>query len=984
MKQFYILLISFVGLSALTAQETFPENGAADHHEGLYFLTGATIHPSPRSVLEKGDIILRRGTIVSVGKNLDPPAGAVKIDMSGKHIYSSFIELSSHYGIPEADYLESRPSQQKLTSGKKGAFYWNESLVPEYDASSEFHHKENDAAAYRKAGIGTLLTHRANGIVRGSGLLTTLAEEAPHLTILETKASSHLSFTKAKSYQSPPSSQMGMIALLRQLYLNGEWYQIAGKKEQVNLSLDAWLDLKNLPQFFSVSDKLEILRAAKIAKEFNNIYIIEGNGDEYQRAAEIARTGMPLIVPVNFPDPYDVEDPLDADRVSLHQMKHWEWAPKNLSILEEHKIPFALTTKGLKKKEDFLPHIRKAIRYGLSEEEALRALTTRPAKWLNQGSRLGQLKKGFIANFLVTDGPVFHPKTKILENWIQGKAYHIQKGNSALAGSVFDLELEHKKYSLEVNTSATSVALTSSGGKEISGTIREELDRILIIFQNEEGEYLRLNGTTEGKDLTGQYRDNAGNIKNFQAEFREKKDQKDPEPAQDSVHIESELTYPFIAYGRTKMPEEKTYLIQNTTVWTNTADGIRKSTDVLIKDGKIAAIGQLDVPAGAEVIDGQDMHLTPGIIDEHSHIAISKGINEGTLASSAAVRIGDILNSEDINIYRQLGGGVTTSHILHGSANPIGGQAALIKLRWGAAPEKLKMEGADPFIKFALGENVKQSNWGEQNTVRFPQTRMGVEQLYEDYFTRALEYGELKKGQKPYRKDLEMETLLEILEGKRFITCHSYVQSEINMLMHLADRYNFKINTFTHILEGYKVADKMKSRDIAAATFSDWWAYKYEVIDAIPYNATIMHDVGIVTALNSDDAEMARRLHSEAGKAIKYGGMSPEEALKLVTLNPAKMLHIDDRVGSIVPGMDADVVLWNGPPLSTFTRAEKTFVDGKLFFDREENKAMAEEVRKERNRLIRKMLQEKRGGAKTQKPDHQPEKEYHCDTSESF
>lgn len=984
MKHLYLILSFLLCVISANTQETFPENGAADHRENSYFLTNATIHTSPEETIENADLIIRRGIIIAAGKNLKKPEGAVRFDLTGKHIYPSFIDLSSHYGIPEAQYNESRPAQQKLTSGKKGAFYWNESLIPEYNAFEEFHHNQKEAADYRKAGIGTLLTHRGNGIVRGSGLLTTLGDEPPHLTILNAKASSHLSFTKAKSYQSPPSSQMGMIALIRQLYLNGEWYQIAGKDEQTNLSLEAWQHLKSLPQFFHVSDKLEILRAAKIAQEYNNIYIIEGKGDEYQRAETIAKTGMPLIVPVDFPDPYDVEDPLDADRVSLHQMKHWEWAPKNLQILEEHNIPFAITSNGLKNKNDFLPHIRKAIQYGLSDKEALKALTTRPAEWLRQKDRIGQIKEGFIANFLITDGPIFDQQTLILENWIQGKPYKIHPEKSSLAGTKYELDTGDKKYQMETDQTGSKITLNSPGQNTLKGEINTELDRVFILFENEEGEYFRFNGRTHGNDIIGYYTTSSGESRNFRARYLSKQKPHTGASSSDTIHIESKFTYPFMAYGSSQLPETKTYLIKNATVWTNTEDGILKNSDVLLKNGKIEKIGSIDPPSGAIVIEAENMHLTPGIIDEHSHIAISKGINEGTLASSAAVRIGDILNSEDINIYRQLAGGVTTSHILHGSANPIGGQAALIKLRWGYSPEELKMEGADPFIKFALGENVKQSNWGDQNTIRFPQTRMGVEQLYEDYFTRAREYGEIKKGQKPYRKDLEMETLLEILEGKRFITCHSYVQSEINMLMHLADRHNFKINTFTHILEGYKVADKMKNRDIAAATFSDWWAYKYEVIDAIPYNAAIMHDVGIVTALNSDDAEMARRLHSEAGKAIKYGGLTEEEALKLVTLNPAKMLHIDDRVGKIKKGMDADVVLWNGSPLSTFTRAEKTFVDGKLFFDRQENEKMAEEIKRERNRLIQKMIREKKGGSRTQKPDPRPDHEYHCETLESF
>lgn len=306
----------------------------------------------------------------------------------------------------------------------------------------------------------------------------------------------------------------------------------------------------------------------------------------------------------------------------------------------------------------------------------------------------------------------------------------------------------------------------------------------------------------------------------------------------------------------------------------------------------------------------------------------------------------------------------------------------MIKLRWGAAPEDLKLEGADPFIKFALGENVKQSNWGEANTVRFPQTRMGVEQVYEDHFTRALEYGERKDKGIPYRKDLEMDALLEILNGERFITCHSYVQSEINMLMHLAERYGFQINTFTHILEGYKVADKMKDHGVAGSTFSDWWAYKYEVIDAIPYNATMMHDVGVLTSLNSDDAEMGRRLNAEAGKTVKYGGLTEEEAFKLVTLNPAKMLHIDDRVGRIRKGMDADVVLWNAHPLSVFASAQKTFIDGRLYFDREENEKTEALIAAERRRLIQAMIRAKKGGTPTQKAEVKIEPEYHCDTLE--
>jgi imidazolonepropionase-like amidohydrolase len=354
------------------------------------------------------------------------------------------------------------------------------------------------------------------------------------------------------------------------------------------------------------------------------------------------------------------------------------------------------------------------------------------------------------------------------------------------------------------------------------------------------------------------------------------------------------------------------------------------------------------------------------------------------------VRIADNLNPDDINMYRQLSGGVTSSHILHGSANTIGGQTQLIKLRWGADDNTLKFEGSDGFIKFALGENVKRASSSSGNQ-RFPDTRMGVEQVLADAFSRAKDYEAaikaasaaepqpVAKGKKssvpaavdPYtkvRRDLELEALVEIMNKKRFITCHSYVQSEINAAMKVGEKYGFSFNTFTHILEGYKVADKMKAHGAAASTFSDWWNYKMEVIDAIPYNAALMTQVGLNVAINSDDAEMARRLNQEAAKSIKFGGMSEVDALKMVTINPAKMLHVDNRVGSIKVGKDADIVLWNENPLSIYAKAEKTIVDGVVYFDRQKDTEARKQMNTERNRLIQKMNGEKRSGAPTAAP----------------
>lgn len=300
----------------------------------------------------------------------------------------------------------------------------------------------------------------------------------------------------------------------------------------------------------------------------------------------------------------------------------------------------------------------------------------------------------------------------------------------------------------------------------------------------------------------------------------------------------------------------------------------------------------------------------------------------------------------------------------------------------GENADGLIYDNSPKFIKFALGENVKQSR--STNGTRFPQTRMGVEQLFIDYFTRAKEYDALKKSGKPYRKDIELEVLAEILNKERFISCHSYVQSEINMLMKVAEKFDFNVNTFTHILEGYKVADKMAKHGVGGSTFSDWWAYKYEVIDAIPFNAAIMHNAGVTVAINSDDREMSRRLNQEAAKTMKYGGLSELDAWNTVTINPAKLLHIDDRVGSIKIGKDADMVLWSHNPLSIYAKVEKTIIEGKVYFDREEDQRKRANIKKEKAKLINMMLQEKLGGGKTRVPMKRQDRDFECDTMEEL
>ncbi|RZJ19820.1 MAG: amidohydrolase, partial [Acinetobacter sp.] len=750
-----------------------------------------------------------------------------------------------------------------------------------------------------------------------------------------------------------------------------------------------------LPQIFEADGWANILRVDKIAKEFGKTFIIKSTGDEYQRIDAVKATGATLIIPVNFPKAFDVEDPTEARNLSLAQLKGWELAPTNPGILEKAGIKFALTTSGLDAPSAFWASVQQAITAGLTEKQALMSVTEIPAAMLGISDKVGSIEKGKLANFLITSDNIFKTGNIIYENWVQGKRFVVSKMDVTDLRGTYNLNIDGIGSTLLKITgtaAAPMAAIERLGADSVktNATFTRSGDWVTITFnlkKNPVGD-VRLSGFLTSASpvaFSGDVIVNSIAAGHWSGTFKEaaKEMPKRDEPVKAPATIGS-LIFPFIAFGTDKLPAQESVLLKNATVWTNEKEGILQNADVLLEGGKIKAVGKNLSAGAAKVIDATGKHITAGIIDEHSHIAGSGGINEGAQSVSSEVRIGDILNSEDVNIYRQLAGGVTTSQILHGSANPIGGQSQLIKLRWGKLPEELKFAGADGFIKFALGENVKQSS--SQNNQRFPATRMGVEQTFVDAFSRAKDYEKaLSVKGNNVRRDLELDALVEILNNKRFITCHSYVQSEINMLIHVADSLGFKINTFTHILEGYKVADKMKAHGIAGSTFSDWWAYKMEVQEAIPYNGKIMHNVGITTAFNSDDAEMARHLNQEAGKSVLYGGVPEEEALKLVTLNPAKMLHIDNKVGSLKVGKDADVVIWSANPLSIYARAEKTFVDGIAYWDMDRDAQVQVAQKADKARIIQKLLESKNAGARTQRPmGERTPRLYHCESQEDY
>lgn len=1004
------ILFPLLLLTTISFSQLVPSNGVADSKVNYYALQNANVYVSAAELIENATVLIKGDKIEKIGKLIILPQGCVEIDMQGQTILPAFIELYANVALPKP-VNNGEGYRPQLETSNKGPYYWNESIHPEVDAASLFKIDTKEYENLINMGFGYAVTHVQNGIVRGSGAFISLGSEKVNKQLLKSNAANFYSFSKGLSSQTYPSSQMGSIALLRQSLYDLAYYQTNPAGNNRSISFDRWSDKLHGPSFFKVNEKWEILRANKIAKEFDLDFIFVASGNEYANVDYLKKINPRLVVPINFPLAYNVQDPYLARQIALSELKHWELAPYNPKYLMEGGLTVALTSDGVETPATFWKNIRKQIEIGLSVQQVLEALTQVPAKMIAQDQLVGSLENGKLASFSVFDGNPFLTEATLLEAWHLGErtVFKTTQKNNLLGE--FNLTMNGKKYELELTGTRDvpvgkvfyleeKVEKKKSIVDTISASVTISLSHsdisLAFSFSTEKasGAY-QLHGKIkrEGTIIEGDVLLPDGNWGAWAAIKKQKLSEKaSEETAKQEDKPKSPISWsPNLAFGRTTEAEDRPLVFKNATLWTNELEGVIENASLVCFAGKIIMLGkgEVKIPPNALVIDAKGMHLTTGIIDEHSHIAISNGVNEGGQTVSAEVSIADVVNSDDINIYRQLAGGVTAAQLLHGSANTIGGQSALIKLKWGSSPDEMIIPNAPKFIKCALGENVKQANWGDFNTVRFPQTRMGVEQVFFDGFKRAQAYKNewdnyaiTKKTASSIapRKDLELEVLCEILSGERKITCHSYVQSEINMLMKVADSMGFTVNTFTHILEGYKVADKMKAHGVGASTFSDWWAYKFEVNEAIPYNASLMNQQGVLVAINSDDAEMGRRLNQEAAKSIKYGGMSEVDAWKMVTLNPAKLLHLDERMGSMRVGKDADLVLWSDNPLSVSAVVQMTVVDGKVLFSLEEDKVLQSNNKIERARLTALMLKQNKTSLDTQKFKPKKNRHFHCNT----
>lgn len=978
------------------AQPVEPFNGPRQIDPAWHALVRGTAVPAPGERIEHATIVIRDGVIVSIEAGGAPPEGALVHDCTGLTIYAGLIDPYVPVDAPRPD-------------AKAPGRHWNSLIMAERsaldgDGLSNDARKTLRAMGYTVAGIAP-----RGGVLRGRSAVVSLGEHtrpgSADARVLASSVFDVAAFeTTGRGDRGYPGSQMGAIALLRQTLADAAWYARAVElhaqdparhpRPEANDSLAALGDVERArTMLFDVDDELQALRAAKVGGEFERELVIVGSGFEFRRLDAIIAIGTPLILPVTRVPAPSVERPGDRDAVTLRDLMTWEQQPTNLRRLHDAGANVAITTSKRKRHEEkadaFWSNVRDAIKHGLAEEDALAMMTTVPAAVLGMEDRIGLVRPGFAANLLVVKGGLFEKDRKLQSVWVDGKKYELEPSPR------YDLAGAWRIVGSAGETSFTgTISIDTKGAVklELPGTVEEGAEEPAkprtIRTANAGVRENRVSftvsasdidagagramvwGTSVGDRMLGVLERSDGNRVEWLA-VREvgeeestpaKENEEKPETAFEMPP--DALPLPLGAYGHFEPSPPIDLIITNATIWTCGPEGIIENGALVMSEGRIVYVGPASrIPrlrAGVPTIDATGKHITPGLIDCHSHTGISGGVNESGQAVTAEVRIADVVNPDDVGWYRQLAGGLTAANQLHGSANPIGGQNSVVKLRWGVShPDEMRMRGAVGGIKFALGENVKQSNWGDNQTTRYPQTRMGVETLMRDRFIAAREYaaagtrGGVKALQ---RRDLELEALAEILADRRLVHCHSYRQDEILMLCRVAEEFGFTIGTFQHVLEGYKVAEAIRDHSLGGSSFSDWWAYKFEVFDAIPSNGAIMHDMGVTVSFNSDSDELARRMNTEATKAVKYGGVPPEEALKFVTLNPAKQLRVDRWIGSLEVGKDADVVIWSGDPLSTLTRCEATYVDGREMFSLERDAELRSWAEAERQRIIQKVL----------------------------
>ena len=912
--------------AASAAQLTIPTAQAQDR-PSHYAIENARLVTVSGQTIDRGTIVIENGVITQVGggSRVTVPAGAWVIDGNGLTVYPGLIDALTTLGLPRPPAREARRGGGgPPRGGRPGGFPGgggggpiqidpNYSYGPEdrpatftwVNAADQLEPDSAQVVRWRSAGFTSVVVAPDQGFFPGHAALINLAGERPRDMVVKTPVALRANLRGGRGHRGYPSSTMGSFAYIKQLFADAAHYQAAWElyernprgleRPEYDRALEPLAAIRNGSEklLFPANTTTDMHRAFHTSEEIGATTILYGMSHGYEAAPMLAMHDQPVLVSLNWPTAPRDADP-EAD-TSLEELRFRLLAPTTPAVLQEAGVTFAFYSDTIRNPSEVLAGARKAVEAGLAHDDAVRAFTLSAAEIFGVADRLGSLDVGKIANLVVTDGDLLDDSTKVQFVFVDGQRFEPEEDTGGRAGG------QAGRRAGGLDGAGERAGRRAGGQGEEGGQEGEE---------GEEGPSDTELRSRIGGSLRGPYRD------------------------------------------------DDVTLIRNATIMTVT-NGTIENGSILIRNGKIAEIGtDISTPRGAHVIDATGQYVIPGIIDAHSHIA--GGSNEGSVAVSAMVGIKDVVNPDDIGIYRGLAGGVTTANVLHGSANPIGGKNAVIKLRWGADAQGLLLEGAPEGIKFALGENPTR----DRNPDRYPATRMGVMDVIRQAFLDAQAYqaewdeyeAKQVRGENaiPPRRDLKHETMAEVLRGERLVHAHSYRGDEILQLIRLAEEFGFRIATFQHVLEGYKVAKELAEHGAGASTFSDWWAYKVEAYDAIPYNAAIMVEKGVLVSINSDSGEEMRHLNQEAAKTVKWGGLSETEALSLITINPARQLGIDHLVGSIEVGKDADLTIYDGHPLSNYAVVQKTIVDGKVYFDRELDKERQRRIQEEKEALSQK------------------------------
>ena len=974
------------GADAQQATRTQPVQGMRDNGTGYHALVGARVVTGPGQVLDDATIVIRDGLVQAVGRGMDAPAGARVWDLDGLTVYPGFIDAHADLdmdAVPEG--------------GDIGPTHWNPQVRAWFSTTRNLADDEDRRSALRSQGFGTALVVPKEGIFRGTASVVNLGDEGVRERVLRPDVAQAIGFQRSFDLGgSYPNSAMGTIALMKQTLMDAEWYtrawdayESSGRAFLPPETSEALAALEDAvqgsqPVIFETGGEEEYLRAHSLSSEFGLTPWFRGSGLEYRLIDVLSGRTDPLVVPLDFPDAPDVGHPGAALDASVADLRHWYLAPTNPAQLAEAGVRFAITTDGLSSLNEFLPNLRIAVARGLATDDALAALTTTPASWLGIDRTHGTIAEGKVANLIVSEGDLFTEEATVRDVWVQGRVYGVTRpaqidprGTWQIAsddqwGFDADLVLEGPLNRLRGYLDVGSTGPELPGGARIdlaSASAVAETGRIEARFNGEALGYqgmALLSGSVRGDEFYGWTSLPNG----ADPSFRGTRTGEFEGPSRGTVAMDvPEIDLPFIRpmmdYGRTSIPEQPAaVVVRNATVWTQGPQGVLEGADLLVRAGRVEAVGMdLDAPGGAVEIDATGKHVTPGMIDPHIHSGVS-AVNESGFAIVPEVRMGDVVTHNNIWMYRQVAGGLTTAHIKHGSANPIGGENVFVKMRWGSLPDDLKLENAPRTVKFALGENPKRRQG------RYPDTRMGTQEIIRDHFMAARDYErewqrweETGEGLPP-RRDLRMEAILDILDQELLISSHGYRADEFLALVRLAEEFGFRVQTLQHGVEAYKIAPELAESGVAAVVWSDWGAFKMEAYDATVYNARILIEAGVVTSLHSDNSEIASRMNWEAGKLLRTG-LTPEQALSTVTNQAAEAIAIHDRVGSLEAGKDGDFVIWSGDPLSQFTRAEQTWIDGRRYFSLEEDAAMREQIAQERTQLIQAILSVEGGGGRS-------------------